>query len=201
MVEEEWYAAGSCTEVQHAQFFGEILRIAYQARQMRDRSRCVLPARAGQLTSDPKSSLYTNLGISTPGLHVISKSPKYSVPKMYCNGFPETLCFTRSRSSVPLASVTPWARRAFVIPSTCSRSHRSSFCAARRSRQGLRRAGRKGSKAWAFRRSELGMRGMAVGKTLRSVAGFELVRVGCLRGPRVCQFGADIIVEQLAICC
>ena len=33
------------------------------------------------------------LGINTPGLHLSSSSPKNSVPKMYCNGFPSHLCW------------------------------------------------------------------------------------------------------------
>lgn len=57
--------------------------------------------------------------------------------------------------------MSPLARRALATFSTCSRSHRSSFWAVWRSRQGARRSGKKGSIARAFRRSAVEMRGMS----------------------------------------
>jgi hypothetical protein len=104
----------------------------------------------------------TYLGISTPGLQRISRSPKYSLPRRYCSGLPDALFFTNSRSNEALDNSSPRARRAFATLSTCSRNHRNSFCAAWRSRQGARRAGRKGSIACALRMRDVGMRGIAI---------------------------------------
>ena len=104
------------------------------------------------------------LGISTPGLQRISKSPKYSLPSKYCSGFPDALSLTSRCRRGRLAIVFPLARRALATCSTCSRSHRSSLRAASRSRHGARRAGRKESIAYALRRSRVGMRGMSIKK-------------------------------------
>jgi hypothetical protein len=106
--------------------------------------------------------LATHLGMSAPGLHRISRSPKCSVPSMYCKGFPNALSRTSWCRNAPLANISPRARRALAILFTCSRSHRNSFWAVCRSRQGARRAGRNASIARAWRRSALGMRGILV---------------------------------------
>jgi hypothetical protein len=119
-----------------------------------------LPAFLAAVHSRPLFLSYR--GISTPGLHCISKSPKNSVPKMYCSGLPDALSLTSCLKYEPLASMSPRARRAFARLSACSRSHRSSARAACRSRQGGRRAGNSGSMACALRRSAVGMRGMAM---------------------------------------
>lgn len=104
-------------------------------------------------------------GMSTPGLHLISRSPKNSVPSRYCSGLPLALSLTNCPKSALLASVSPFARRAFATTSTCSRSHRSSFWAVWRSRQGASRAGRSGSIVRALRSSAVGMRGMSLVST------------------------------------
>ena len=36
--------------------------------------------------TDYAKKQFTDLGMSTPGRHLISRSPKYSLPMMYCNG-------------------------------------------------------------------------------------------------------------------
>jgi hypothetical protein len=65
-----------------------------------------------------------HLGISTPGRHSSSRSPKYSVPSIYCNGFPVALSSTRRSNTLFWASPSPG-----VVLRTCSVSHRSSFFA------------------------------------------------------------------------
>jgi hypothetical protein len=96
-------------------------------------ARCVIEAAVSCLLVSQLYRLQTCTtayrGMSTPGLHRISRSPKYSVPNKYCSGFPDALSFTRRRSNVSLANELPFARRVFATCSTCSRSHRSSFCA------------------------------------------------------------------------
>lgn len=85
----------------------------------------------------------THLGMSMPGRQAISRSPKNSVPRMYCSGRPAARCRTRARrreGHAPGASVK-----------ACSRSHRSSLRAEARSRQARSSGGSRRSASRARR--------------------------------------------------
>lgn len=97
------------------------------------------------------------LGINTPGLQSSSSSPKNSVPKIYCNGFPRPRSRQRRRS---LISAVKDSRR---CEETCSRSHRSSLRALGMSRQVRRRGRRWVSMRWALRKMDGGRRGICHG--------------------------------------
>ena len=162
MAEEQRDAACAGAEVQDAQFVGQVGRITYEFSKMCYGGCCVLSVMAMSFWRLRVQRAISHRGMSTPGLHFISRSPKYSVPSRYCSGLPLTLSLTSWPSSAPLASASPRARRAFATFSTCSRSHRSSFCAVCKSRQGARRAGRNGSIVRALRSSAVGTRGMSL---------------------------------------
>ena len=133
---------------------------------MCDGSCCIWPMpKLATIAWRPRALATLYLGISTPGLQSISRSPKCSLPSRYCSGFPRPLSWTSRRRKARLATVvSPRAPRASATCSTCSRSHRSSLRAVPRSRHGARRAGRRESIACALRSSDLGMRGMSAGE-------------------------------------
>lgn len=107
--------------------------------------------------TDYAKKKFTDLGMSTPGRHLISSSPKNSVPRMYCNGSPPALRDTRSErilfSTVPL-------RRLAASWLACSFIHRSSLRADTGSRQTGSSLATCGSFGRACRISEGDKRGM-----------------------------------------
>ena len=81
------------------------------------------------------------LGIKTPGLQRISRSPKGWVPRMYCKGIP----LDRSRHNWRSMTCHFAMRDVFLATSKAfSRSQRSSLRAELRSRQGRRSKGKRG---------------------------------------------------------
>jgi hypothetical protein len=100
----------------------------------------------------------TYRGMRTPGLHLISRSPKNSVPSIYCRGSPLARLFTyccKRCLSLPVSACCEATTSA-----ACSPSHLSSFRDDCKSLQTGRRGGNRRSIRRAWRRSVGGMRGM-----------------------------------------
>ena len=96
--------------------------------------------------SDAKEITYNAyLGIRTPGLQAISRSPKYSVPIIYCKGLPLALSTHSCRSFRRVAQSLMIFPALRCGSATKSFSHRSSFFADIRSRVARSTSGSNGS--------------------------------------------------------
>ena len=107
--------------------------------------------------SPPFSKLEAYLGISTPGRHLISRSPNGWVPRTYCNGVPfprfSQSCHTRRLSGMGEPSRED-------KDETCSRIHRSSLRVDGKSLQAGRRTAAHCETLRAFQNSDGRIRGI-----------------------------------------
>lgn len=141
------------------------------------------------------------LGISTPGRHVISRSPKYSVPRMYCSGFPRDLCSQRSLSTcrqlLGLQAFDFRCAAAAAFSMAKSFSQRSSLRAAPRSRVARRTSGKRASiffALWNNSGRNLGMCEISVcrGRSLHnSIFDVLPMEVTLAESQDICKHGND----------
>lgn len=112
--------------------------------------------------SDAKEITYNAyLGIRTPGLQAISRSPKYSVPIIYCKGLPLALSTHSCRSFRRAAQSLMMCPVLRCGSATKSLSHRSSFFADVRSRVARSTSGSNGSFLCAWCKTRGCRRGIA----------------------------------------